>query len=141
MQGSEGVSEVYGQGDATFKAAGGEEGVRALVDAFYDLMESDTRYLPIWRLHRSDKHTMRDKLARFLCGWMGGPRLYQDKFGPISIPGTHAHLHVGIAERDLWLDCMNRAAMTRGYPARFQDYLMSALAVPAERIRQVNSVG
>ncbi len=38
----------YGTGDATFRAAGGEAGIRRLVDAFYDIMERDPRYRRIW---------------------------------------------------------------------------------------------
>ena len=30
----------FGEGDATFQAVGGETGIRRLVDAFYDIMET-----------------------------------------------------------------------------------------------------
>ena len=83
----------YGHGDATFRAAGGEQGIRQLVDSFYDIMSEKPQYERIFRWH-PDPHEARDKLARFLCGWMGGPRRYHEKYGAISIPKVHAHLAV-----------------------------------------------
>ena len=69
----------YGQQNTTFLAAGGEEGIRKLVDDFYDLMSSEDEYETIIGMHPKNVAISRDKLARFLCGWMGGPRLYQEK--------------------------------------------------------------
>ena len=66
----------YGQLDATFQAAGGETGIRELVDRFYDLMTSNPDYKALANLHPQFDEQTRDKLARFLCGWMGGPRRY-----------------------------------------------------------------
>ena len=99
----------FGIGDATFQAAGGEAGIRALVDTFYDIMSSDLQYRTIRSWHPDDNHVSRDKLARFLCGWMGGPRRYNEKYGSISIPHVHAHLDVTERERDDWLGCMAKA--------------------------------
>ena len=127
----------YGQADTTFQAAGGEAGVRRLVDDFYDIMEHDPRYQAIWSWHPEDRAASRDKLARFLCGWMGGPRLYQEKYGPISIPGVHRHLRVTDAEVAQWLGCMSQAIARQGYPTALADYLLAQLAVPAEMIRRM----
>ena len=128
---------AYGQGDATFQAAGGEAGVRALVDCFYDIMSSDVRFATIWSWHPDDPELSRDKLARFLCAWMGGPRRFSEKYGPISIPKAHQHLPVTEAERDQWLDCMTLALNQQGYPAALVEYLQLQLAVPAGRVLQL----
>ena len=96
----------YGKGDASFQAAGGEAGLRALVDGFFDRMGSDPRFAPIYAMHPDDEATSRDKLARFLCGWLGGPKLYHEKYGSIGIPRVHAHLAIATDERDQWLTCM-----------------------------------
>ena len=37
----------YGEGDATYRACGGEAGIRKLVDAFYDHMDRDAAYATI----------------------------------------------------------------------------------------------
>ena len=125
----------YGMGDPTFRAAGGEAGIRDLVDAFYDIMSSDSEYQTIRSWHPDDNSVSRDKLARFLCGWMGGPRRYSEKYGPISIPGAHAHLNVTERERDQWLGCMAKALAQQDYPQNLIAYLLQQLFVPAERIR------
>ena len=57
---------VYGRGDATFQAVGGEEGLRQLVDTFYDIMKNNADYRTIWDWHPKDKQLSRDKLYRFL---------------------------------------------------------------------------
>ena len=129
----------YGEGDTTFQSAGGEAGIRKLVDSFYDIMSSNPRYQRIWDWHPPDHEVSRDKLTRFLCAWMGGPRLFSEKYGPISIPGAHAHLGVTAHERDLWLACMGEALAEQDYPEPLVKYLLKELAVPAERIRQVNA--
>lgn len=127
----------YGEGDASFRAAGGEEGIRALVDRFYDLMEERPDAARIRRMHPRDLAIARDKLTRFLCGWLGGPKRYAEKYGPIQIPRAHARFPVGAEERDAWLACMEAALADQPMAEDFKAYLMRELWVPAERIRQV----
>jgi hemoglobin len=126
----------YGTRDASFIAAGGEAGIRTLVDTFYDLMSSDSRFAVIYAMHPEDNNLSREKLARFLCGWLGGPKRYQEKFGPISIPKAHQHLPIAESERDLWLNCMSEAIFTQPYAAEFKDYMLTQLGVPAEQVRR-----
>ncbi|MEM7220807.1 MAG: group II truncated hemoglobin [Pseudomonadota bacterium] len=126
----------YGQGDSTYQTAGGLDGVRALVNAFYDTMERNPAYATILSWHPQTLDTSRDKLTLFLCGWMGGPRFFQETYGSISIPGAHAHLDVTAAERDQWLDCMAEAIDQRGYAPDFKAYLLKQLGRPAEMIRR-----
>ena len=128
---------TYGVGDASFQAAGGEAGLRKLVDLFYDLMDSREVARVIRAMHPADLSTSRDKLATFLCGWLGGPRLYQAKYGGISIPGVLAHLAVDAAARDAWLAIMAEAVAAQDWDEAFKIYLMRQLAVPAERVRVV----
>ena len=127
---------AYGTGDASFRAAGGEAGLRRLVDNFYDRMSSDARFQPIFAMHPDDTEVSRDKLARFLCGWLGGPKRYQEKYGSIGIPRVHAHLQIGAAERDQWLTCMSESIAEQDFAPDFKSYLMEQLAVPAEAVRR-----
>ncbi|MEQ8689285.1 MAG: group II truncated hemoglobin [Pseudomonadales bacterium] len=128
----------FGKGDNTFQAIGGEQAINALVKTFYQIMSSNPDYATIWSWHPQDISISRDKLARFLCGWMGGPRRYQEKYGPINIPLVHAHLAVTARERDMWLNCMAQALAQQGHDAELVDYLMHQLAIPAERIRALS---
>jgi hemoglobin len=126
---------VYGVGDASFRAAGGEAGLRILVDKFYDLLDSRAEARAIRAMHAPNLEPSRDKLWRFLCGWLNGPQRYQEKYGAISIPRAHAHLAIGSAERDEWLACMREALAAQPYAQEFKDYLLRELAKPAERVR------
>jgi len=125
----------YGGGDASFQAAGGEAGIFKLVNDFFDRMGSDERFSTIWHMHPDDKTVSRDKLASFLCGWLGGPRLYNEKYGAIGIPRVHAHLAIATPERDQWLTCMSETVAKQPYADDFKIYLMEQLFVPAEAVR------
>lgn len=126
----------YGIGDASFRAAGGEAGLRQLVDNFFDRMASDARFATIYAMHPEDRDVSRDKLARFLCGWLGGPKLYNEKYGAIGIPRVHQHLAIATAERDQWLTCMAESVEEQPFDAAFKKYLMEQLYVPAEAVRR-----
>ena len=125
----------YGQHDSSFQAAGGFEGIKQLVDAFYDAMENLPLARTVREMHSSDHDESRDKLSRVLTGWLGGPKLFSEKYGPIRIPVAHRHLEIGPAERDAWLACMQIAVDAQPYAQDFRDYLMAQLYVPAERSR------
>jgi len=125
---------LYGFSDNSFQAAGGADGIRQLVDDFYLEMDALSEAAIIRKMHKPDLTLSRDKLTLFLCGWMGGPRNYQEKYGSINIPRSHAHLPIGEAERDAWLLCMERAIAKQNYSAGFSVYLLEQLRIPAERI-------
>ena len=134
MADEQNAEDRFGQGDATYRAAGGTCGVRALVNAFYDRMDTDPRYAEIRAMHPQDLTVARDKLARFLTGWTNGPRLFSEKYGPISIPRAHAHLAIGERHREQWLRCMADALDTQPYTAELRRYLLAQLSYPAGRI-------
>lgn len=126
---------AYGEGDASFRAAGGIAGIEALVERFYAWMDELPEAREIRRMHPDDLTLSKDKLARFLCGWLGGPKRYQEVYGSIRIPAAHAHFGIGPAERDAWLECMRHAVDEQPYAKDFKVYLLQQLAVPAERVR------
>lgn len=129
------MEPTYGFADTSFRAAGGEEGLLRLVNRFYDEMDTLPEARALRAMHSPDLAQARDKLFRFLCGWLGGPRLFQEKYGSIRIPVAHAPFAIGAAERDAWLLCMQRAVDAQPYADSFKRYLMQQLAIPAERVR------
>lgn len=126
----------FGSGDASFQAAGGDAGIRRLVEDFYAIMDSSPHAATIRQMYPEDLSLAREKLAVFLCGWLGGPRHYSERFGPISIPQFHARWPIAQAESDAWLACMAQAIARQGYSSAFADYLLQQLEIPAARIRQ-----
>jgi len=129
----------YGFGDNSYKAAGKLEGLTRLVDDFYDQMDTLPEAKHIREMHPEDLTLSRKKLAYFLSGWLGGPSLYAEHFGGISIPRSHQHLVIGDSEGDAWLLCMEKALEKQPYQERFKQYLLEQLQFPTERIKDVCS--
>jgi len=92
-----------------FDHVGGEARVRALVDRFYDLMDLEPAYAELRAVHPSTLEGSRDKLFWFLCGWLGGPQHYTDRFGHPMLRARHLPFAIGIRERDQWMQCMQQA--------------------------------
>ncbi|HEY9066551.1 MAG TPA: group II truncated hemoglobin [Burkholderiaceae bacterium] len=92
-----------------FERVGGEARVRALVDRFYDLMDLEPAYAALRALHPTTLDGSRDKLFWFLCGWLGGPSHYTDRFGHPMLRARHLPFPIGIRERDQWMACMQQA--------------------------------
>ena len=125
----------YGIDDGSFIAAGQYGGIEKLVNSFYDYMETLPVAKKILDMHSPDLTESREKLTRFLCGWLGGPKLFSEKYGPIKIPMAHIHLMIEEPERDAWLVCMQKAVDDQPYEESFKEYFMEQIFVPAERIR------
>ena len=114
---------------------GGEPGVRALVDRFYDLMELEPAYAGIRALHPSDMAGSRDKLHWFLCGWLGGPNLYIERFGHPRLRARHLPYAIGLAERDQWMACMMQAMQDEGVDNTLAQRLTEAFFGTADWMR------
>ncbi|HID37528.1 MAG TPA: globin [Ghiorsea sp.] len=129
----------FGFEDVTYKAVGGYDGLVKLVDDFYDAMETLPEAKRIRDMHPDDLEVTKDKLVYFLSGWMGGPRIYPEKYGKgVSLPMAHQHLKVTADDAKAWLTCMQVALDKSGYPQDLKEYLMKQLAFPANRIHQVS---
>lgn len=126
----------YGTGDASYQAAGGYDGIKQLVDAFYRYMDELPQAQGIRHMHAEDLTESRQKLTYFLSGWLGGPRLYRETYGPIIIPKAHGHLAIGEKERDAWMLCMEKAVAEQPFADDFKRYLLKQLFVPAEFTRK-----
>ena len=126
--------DQFGIEDASFRAAGREAGLQRLVEDFYEIMASSPEAARLRAMHPDDLAVSVDKLARFLCGWLGGPARYREKYGPIRLPMAHAHLPVTGEDRDTWLWCMERALERQPYTEPFRRYLLRALSIPSDRI-------
>jgi hemoglobin len=108
----------------------GEEGIKRLSNAFYDNMGTLPDAAGVRAMHAADLAPMKLKLAEYLIGWMGGPPVYAAKYGTVCMTTPHQHYHIGPAERDQWLICMNKA-LTQ---IDASDELVEMLKVPMFRI-------
>ncbi len=123
----------YGQ--EAFQMLGGLEGLRALATCFYDIMAEIPEARKIRAMHPQNLEQTRENLALFLSGWLGGPSLYLEKYGAVNLTDIHAHLEIGVAERDMWLSCMEQALNKQVTDAGLKSYLLKRFRIPAEKIR------
>lgn len=121
--------------DTPFEWIGGEPKIRQLVDRFYDLMELEPKYELLRAVHGSTLDDARDKLFWFLCGWLGGPSYFEDRFGHPRLRMRHMPFSIGIAERDQWLDCMNQAMAECGLDPVLQQRLQQSFFQTADWMR------
>jgi hemoglobin len=121
--------------DTPFEWIGGESSVRALVDRFYDLMDLEPGYSQLRASHGSSLSGARDKLFWFLCGWLGGPQHYQERFGHPRLRMRHMPFSIGIAERDQWLACMDQAMTETGVDPVLHERLNQSFFQTADWMR------
>jgi hemoglobin len=114
---------------------GGDTGVRALVDRFYDLMDLEPGYQPLRALHPPTLDGSRDKLYWFLSGWLGGPGLYEERHGHPRLRARHLPYPIGIVERDQWLACMGQAMKDRAIDPVLTERLGESLFKTADWMR------
>ena len=120
---------------SAFEQIGGEPAVRALVDRFYDLMDLEGGHAVIRQLHPGSLDGSRDKLFWFLCGWMGGPQHYVERFGHPRLRARHLPFSIGIKERDQWLACMRQAMTDMQVDAALADQLHASFFNTADWMR------
>jgi len=118
-----------------FEWIGGEARVRALADRFYDLMDLEPGYAQLRAVHGSELHDARQKLFWFLCGWLGGPQHYTERFGHPRLKQRHLPFKVGLIERDQWLACMDQAMQEAAVPEDLRARLNKAFFQTADWMR------
>ncbi len=119
---------------SVFELLGGVDGVRELANCFYDTMSSLPEAQRIRDMHPKDLNPTREKFTLFLCGWLGGPALYKEKYGSLDLTGLHALLHINEADKDMWLKCMEHALQKQALNEGLQKSLLERFQVPAEKI-------
>ncbi len=97
-----------------FEWIGGEARIHALVERFYDLMDIEPGYAALRATHGPELTNARERLNMFLCGWMGGPQHYTERFGHPMLRMRHMPFSIGVIERDQWVACMDQAMQETG---------------------------
>lgn len=118
-----------------YELVGGEAGLRAVVDRFYDLMDGDAVYGPIRSMHHDDLGAIRTGLFEWLSGWLGGPPLFIERKGSPCITGAHLPFRIDAEASALWVGCMTRAMEDVGVAERYREVLLPALARIADGLR------
>lgn len=118
-----------------YQRIGGEEKVRALVDRFYELMDTLPEAYGIRKMHTEDLKDINEKLFQFLSGWMGGPQLYVEQHGHPMLRRRHLPFPIGDTERDQWMLCMNQALEDVVEDEALRRELSDAFAKVADHMR------
>ena len=117
-----------GEPEATHK-------IREIVEAFYDVMDSDEKAKPIRQMHPEDLTSSREKLFMFLSGWTGGPQLYTERYGHPFLRRRHLPFKIGEEERDQWIYCMTKCMLNLKMEGEKIKALLNALYPIADFMR------
>ena len=118
-----------------FEWIGGEARIHVLVERFYDLMDLEPGYSALRVVHAPALDDARQKLFWFLCGWLGGPQHYVERFGHPRLKQRHMPFKIGLIERDQWLACMDQAMGEIGVPADLREKLRASFFQTADWMR------
>lgn len=110
-----------------YDVIGGEQAIHDLVERFYFYMDTLPEAQGIRAMHQSNLASAKDKLFKFLSGWLGGPDLFAQEFGHPMLRARHLPFAIAESERDQWMLCMNKAIAEIPMDPRLETNLKNAL--------------
>lgn len=113
----------------------GDQGIKDLVAAFYEAMDTNPEATEIRALHGDDLGQIKSKLVSYLVGWMGGPPVYMAITGTVCLTDPHARIHIGPRQRDQWLMCMDQALERTDASDELKQMLETPLQQIADTVR------
>ncbi|GHA37436.1 globin [Photobacterium aphoticum] len=122
---------AFAPGEQLLQEMGGEQGIATLVEGFYHAMDTLPEAQKIRLLYDEDLTDAKAKLAMFLQAWMAG----QTPSSTHTPPEDWTHLTFGMAEKQAWLACMQKALDVQGLDSLFVRYLMVQFTLLAETCR------
>ena len=119
-----------------YELAGGETGVLNLVKVFYDIVETEPSAHKLLLLHLRGNGLAHSRVEQFnfLSGFLGGPKLYVEKYGHSNIRTMHEHVEIDVESKDIWLECMVKAIDKVSFDESTKSKLMNNLTAAAERL-------
>ncbi len=118
-------------GQPPYLAVGGRDGVRTIVDRFYDLMDSSAAYRDLREMHAQDLTPMRDSLSGFLCGWLGGDTDWFASNPGKCMMSLHARFPINAPVADQWTSAMRQAIADCGIEEQTASRINDALGAMA----------
>ena len=82
----------------------GQVNIRRMIHDFYGELERS----PIRDMFPEDMETSAEKSALFFIGFLGGPPLYQQQYGPPMLRKRHFPFPITEEARQVWLACFDR---------------------------------
>lgn len=118
-----------------YEQLGQEEGVRRIVDKFYDIMDTLPEVTTLRQMHPPNLDTSRDKLTWFLMGRFGGPNAFVERVGPPRLRARHMPFKIDLDAAEEWMRCMNQALEEEVIDASLRDQLRVFFAQVALHMR------
>ncbi|GAA4895444.1 group II truncated hemoglobin [Ferrimonas pelagia] len=125
------------QAQSAYEQIGGEQALRALSQRFYQLMDCKAEYRALRALHPDDLSGSEEKLFEFFSGWLGGPPLFEQKYGHPMLRARHLPFRIDKHQRNLWLHCMKRAMADEIAHRQARQAMFKALVSLADHMRNV----
>ena len=115
---------------------GGEPTLRALVERFYDLVETLPQGAQILHLHFRGHGLahVRAEQFDFLSGFFGGRRYYAERHGHMNLREIHAHVPIRPEDAEDWLLCMDFALNDVGVAEPMRGQIMATLSRAARML-------
>lgn len=111
-----------------YEMIGGKAAIRAVVDRFYDLVETDPAYRRLRAMHAEDLAPMRESLAAFLGFWLGGPESWRPVNGGGCVMSLHGRFKINESDAREWMDAMTRAISDNAVEPALAKAMTDALA-------------
>jgi hemoglobin len=121
-----------------YETIGGDKVIRALVERFYELMDTLPEAQGVRAMHARDLRGSKEKLFMFLSGWLGGPQRYVEKYGHPRLRQRHMPFTIGESERDQWMMCMRQAMEDVGVSPELRQQLEATFFKTADFMRNKN---
>lgn len=114
-----------------FEHVGGQPFFDALVDRFYDGVETEG---PLRAMYPEDLEPGKRALALFLGQYFGGPTTYSDEKGHPRLRMRHVSFRIGPAERDGWVRHMTAAVESSETDEAVKTQMLDYFAMAAEHM-------
>jgi hemoglobin len=123
----------WGDAATPYEEIGGADAVRDLAETFYDLIEEES---PLLRdmLPANTKNT-RQKFYMYMSGWLGGPPLYEEKWGHPRLRMRHVPFPIDDAAAAEWMRCMRLALDRVDVTGDLRTFLESRLSPLADHMK------
>jgi hemoglobin len=117
--------------ESIYERVGGLQWFDELCSRFYQRVAADEVLRP---LYPDDLEPSRYWLALFLAQYWGGPGDYSITRGHPRLRMRHAHLRVGVAERDRWYHHMAAAVSESQIDADLQEQILAYFSMAATHL-------
>ncbi|MFT5239941.1 MAG: hemoglobin [Candidatus Promineifilaceae bacterium] len=80
-----------------------DDGIRRMIHSFYERLYASS----ISTLFVDDMHASADRSADYFVQILGGPDLYQQKYGHPRLRSRHTHFVITEESRQVWMGCFD----------------------------------